>query len=92
MNGSDFVGVFLGEFETFSKKEEKVLSHKADSSLSRLRLLPMDACVGLDEWIREVIGPTLSGEQFFSQPEMAVEGLIVKLIELSIVLSCRRVV
>lgn len=60
VNGSDFVGVFLGEFEILSKKEEPVLSHKGDGSpLSLLLRLPVDAWVGLDELmgVREVTPP-----------------------------------
>ncbi len=75
MNGCDFVGVFLGEFEIFSKKEEQVLSHNGDGSpLSRLLLLPMDAWEGLDELIgvREATLPRSNGAQFLSRPEMGV--------------------
>lgn len=79
-NGSDFVGVFLGEFEIFSKKEEQVLSHKGDGSpLSLLLLLPMDDWVGLDELIG-VRGVTLlrpNGAQLLSRPEMAFGVLTV---------------
>lgn len=80
VNGSDFVGVFLGEFEIFSKKEEQVLSHKGDGSpLSFLLLLPVDAWEGLDELmgVREVTLPRPNGAQFLSRPEMAVEVLTV---------------
>lgn len=70
----------MGEFEIFSKKEEQVLSQEGDGSpLSLLLLLPTDAWVGLDELIgvREVTeGGVLTGKPS----------------ELSIVLSCRRVV
>lgn len=75
VNGSDFVGVFLGEFEIFSKKEEQVLSHKGDGSpLSLLLFLPMDAWEGLDELIgvREVTPTSPNAAQFLSRPEMAV--------------------
>lgn len=80
VNGSDLVGVFLGEFDIFSKKEEQVLSHKGDGSpLSFLLLLPIDAWVGLDELtgVREVTPPTPNGVQFLSRPEMAVGVLTV---------------
>lgn len=80
MNGSDFVGVFLGEFEIFSKKEEQVLSHKGDDSpLSLLLLLPPDAWVGLDELIgvREVTLPRPNGATLLSRPETSVGVLTV---------------
>lgn len=80
VNGSDFVGVFLGEFEIFSKKEEQVLSHEGDGSpLSLLLLLPTDAWVGLDEFIgvREATLPRPNAAQFFSRLEMAVGVLTV---------------
>lgn len=55
------MGVFLGEFETFSKKEVQILSHKGDGSpFSFLLFLPLEPWVGLDVLIgvREVIVPT----------------------------------
>ena len=72
MNGCDFVGVFLGELEIFSKKDEQVLSHNG-SPLSFL-FLPVDAWVGLDELmgVREVTPPKPNGAQFLSWPEIAV--------------------
>lgn len=54
------MGVFLGEFDTFSKKEVQILSHKGDGSpFSFLLFLPLDPWVGLDVLIgvREVIVP-----------------------------------
>lgn len=80
MNGSDFVGVFLGEFEIFSKKEEQVLSHKGDGSpRSLLLLLPVEAWEGFDELIgvRVVTQPRPNGAQFLSRPETAAGVLTV---------------
>lgn len=80
VNGSDFVGVFLGEFEMFSKKEEQVLSHNGDGSpLSLLLFLPLDAWEGLDELmgVREAMLPTPNEAQFLSRPDTAVEVLTV---------------
>lgn len=76
VNGSDFVGVFLGELETFSKKEKPVLSHKGDGSpRCRRFLLPVATGFGLEEFMRVTKVPLPA-----AQPT-----------ELS-VLSCRRVV
>lgn len=78
VNGSVFIGVFLGEFEIFSKKEEQVLSHKGDvSPLSLLLFLPVEAWVGLDELmgVRVVRPPTPNGAQFLSWPKLVVAAL-----------------
>lgn len=75
VNGSDFVGVFLGEFETFSKKEKQVLSHKGDGSpRCRLFLLPVVAWDGFGEFmgVTEVTLPRPNGGQFLSWPVMVV--------------------
>lgn len=74
MNGSDFVGVFLGEFDMFSKKEEPVRSQRGDiSPLSFLRLLQTEIWVGFDELtgVTEVTPPRANGAQFLSWPERA---------------------
>lgn len=80
VNGGAFVGVFLGEFDIFSKKEEQVLSDKGDGSpRSFLLLLPVDAWAGLDELIgvREATPPRPKGAEVLSRPEMALEVLTV---------------
>lgn len=80
VNGSGLVGVFLGEFDIFSKKEEQVLSHKGDGSpLSFLLLLPIEPWLGFDELIgvSAVTPPKPNGAQVLSRPEMAVGVLTV---------------
>lgn len=67
------MGVFLGEFVIFSKKEEQVLSHRG-SALSLLLLLPLEAWMGLDELmgVSEETPPSPNAVQFLSWPEPAV--------------------
>lgn len=62
------MGVFLGEFETFSNKVE---SHTGDS-LSLLIFLPLDVWLCLDVLmgVRAVTLPRPNGAQFLSRPEM----------------------
>lgn len=78
VNGSDFVGVFLGELGIFSKKDEQFLSHSGDGSpLSLLLLLPLVAWEGLDELMGVREAPLPNEAQFLSWPEVAVDVLTV---------------
>lgn len=93
VNGSDFVGVFLGECDVFSKKEEPVRSQRGDiSPLSFLLLLQTEIWVGFDELmgVKEVTPPTRNVVQFLSWPERAALLLTVWPVERSIMLSCWR--
>lgn len=93
MKGSDFVGVFLGEFEIFSMKEVPVRSQRGDISPRSFRLLlQTEIWVGFDELmgVKEATPPRTNVAQFLSWPERAAVLLTVWLIELSLVLSCWR--
>lgn len=72
-----------------SKNGERALSREGDGSpLSLLRLLPTEACgclIGVEE-------ATANEASFLSGPGTAGGVLTAKAIEVSAVLSCRRVV
>lgn len=80
VKGSDFVGVFLGEFDIFSMKGVPVRSQRGDiSSRSFLLFLQTEIWGGFDELmgVKEVTPPRRNGGQFFSWPERAAALLTV---------------
>lgn len=89
VKGSDFLGVFLGEFDIFSMNEVPVWSKRGDiSPRSFLLLLQIAIWVGFDELtaVKEATPPRTKGAQFLSWPERAAALLSVSPTELSIVL------
>lgn len=80
VKGSDFVGVFLGEFDIFSMKEVPVRSQRGDASpRSVFLLLQTEVWVGFDELmgVKAVTPPRRNGDRVLSGPERAAAPLTV---------------